>query len=749
MSKIAPPALLPAASAVLGVCLAGLGVPTGATRVWLPLAGLLVALGWGLGGRFGRAAICFGAGLLASWSGSDADRRCLERIDASRPVELVATMREPWRPSLGGWRASVTPRRVKQGPRVLRCGPSIRLDLSSEARLGNALEVRFRGFVRRLEPHRNGTITHPLPARGRALWRLHVKSARFWSDEPANRGLVVGPLAWKLREGLAIGLDRESGRNGVGAARALVLGDRTALAPRHRQTLRRFGLAHLFAVSGLHVALVALAGHAALGVLPHGWRRLGGGLCVMAYLLLIGGRSSVLRAVGMALLGWLAVGQGRPRSPRQGLCLAAGALALGDPGLVREVGYQLTVSATAGILWLKPLLESRWSLLPPLFRSGLAATVGAQLASLPWSAAVFSAVHPAAPFLNLFAIPWVTLFGALSFVAALLMRLMPKAAPAVASALDLGIRPLDWLDALPAAPLWLWPTAIGVTGGGLAALALGGALLARPVGLRWLALAIGLILLRGPGLPRTAEMVMLDVGQGDAIVLHDGSRALLVDGGGWRRGDIAGSVTMPALARLGVRRLAGIVVTHSDVDHCRGVVDLVRYLPVERLWSPPGDSRSSCVRELAAAPGVRWRGIWRGEQLRVGRLRVDVLHPEPASRDLGNDGSLVLRASIGARRVLLTGDLEANGEQRLLRSLAPGELRSAILKVGHHGSRTSTTARFLGAVRPTVAAVSAGRRNRYGHPATEVVSRLRRRGALLVRTDRDGMVRLPLEPGSR
>ncbi|RMH18317.1 MAG: MBL fold metallo-hydrolase [Acidobacteria bacterium] len=242
---------------------------------------------------------------------------------------------------------------------------------------------------------------------------------------------------------------------------------------------------------------------------------------------------------------------------------------------------------------------------------------------------------------------------------------------------------------------------------------------------------------------------MLDVGQGEALLLRDGRRAILVDGGGWPQGDLGSRVLVPALAARGVRRLDALVMTHPDRDHCRGLVDLVRQLPVAEVWSSPGWT-PPCAVELISAPGPRWRPLWAGDERRLGRWRLAVLHPPPAAsrrRHGGdNDRSLVLAASVHGRRVLLTGDLEAAGERRLLRASREA-LAADVLKVAHHGSKTSSTAAFLRAVAPRLALISAGRHNPYGHPAAPVLARLEGAGIRVLRTDRGGAVELTIPAG--
>lgn len=198
---------------------------------------------------------------------------------------------------------------------------------------------------------------------------------------------------------------------------------------------------------------------------------------------------------------------------------------------------------------------------------------------------------------------------------------------------------------------------------------------------------------------------------------------------------------MPVMASLGIRRLSAVLVSHGDVDHCAGARDLLRYLPVEELWTPPTAKAGGCMADLLASSGPRWRPLWRGDRRRLGRWRVRVLHPGAGERGAGNDGSLVVQATVHGRSVLLTGDIEKSAEARLV-AASPEALRSHILKVAHHGSKTSTGAPWLRRVQPRLALISSGVDNRYGHPTSEVLQRLRREGTVVLRTDRSGIIGL-------
>ncbi len=729
------PALVPAAGLLAGTFLAF----DLAHRPVAALA-LLAAFGLAWGRAGGRFLACFALGLLA------AEVRCLEplrsgfRADLERPVEAVVRPVDHWQASLwGGWRVGARVERLRQGGAVALAAPAVTLELEGEEpppAPGSTLRVR--GYLRRGAGYANRPPIPPGP------WRLGVESRRLLTvvEEPGG----VARLSTALRTQVETAYARfPEDRPGVALTRALVLGDPARLPDRWRRALNRCGLGHLLAVSGLHVGLLAaLVAVAASAVAPRP-RLLLVAAAVVVYLLLVGPRPSLLRASAMALLAVAALLLERPPSAANALALAAAGLALARPEVVREVGFQLTVAATAGIVLLAPALVRRWPALPPWLGRPLAAAVGAQLATLPFALPAFHLLSPLAPLLNLVAVPasGVILGGCLLWTA--LALALPAAAAPLLPLLDALAAPFGWPALWPPGPL----TAVPLVLPPLLAPVLAALLLAvawwprRP--LAWLAAGLALALgcawpPRSPGV----ELALLDVGQGDAILLRDGSRALLVDGGGWPAGDFGGRVLLPALAGLGVRRLEAAVLTHPDRDHCRGLVDLASYLPVAEVWTAPGWEEEPCARELLAGP-ARVRLVRAGDEARLGRWRLRILHPEAASPQARNDRSLVILAEAGGRRILLTGDVEATAERELL-ARTP-ELSADVLKVAHHGSKTSTSPAFLAAVRPALALVSAGRSNPYGHPSPVVLDRLTAARVRVLRTDRSGLVRIELARG--
>jgi competence protein ComEC len=263
----------------------------------------------------------------------------------------------------------------------------------------------------------------------------------------------------------------------------------------------------------------------------------------------------------------------------------------------------------------------------------------------------------------------------------------------------------------------------------------------------WAAAAVVVPASDGPG---TAELHVLDVGQGDAVALRTPrGRWVLFDAGRPGRGAEAGArVVVPYLRRRG-GDLVAVVLSHPHADHVGGAAEVVRRLRPAWVWDagyPLGSETYGEVLAAARATGARWRRVRPGDSLVVDGVALHVLAPDPAwtaALDDPNSASVVVSARFGRVRFLLVGDAEA-AEERWLGERARGDpavaaaLRADVLKVAHHGSRTSSTAEFVARVRPRLALVSVGAGNSYGHPSPLVLDRLRRAGAQVLRTDADG-----------
>ena len=252
------------------------------------------------------------------------------------------------------------------------------------------------------------------------------------------------------------------------------------------------------------------------------------------------------------------------------------------------------------------------------------------------------------------------------------------------------------------------------------------------------------------------EVHVIDVGQGDAIALRTPGGAWLLIDAGPRTGtwDAGARTVAPYLLRQGVRRLEALVVTHPDADHIGGVSAVESRIPVARIVDPGrvfGKEMHADLLIDAATDRRTWLGGEAGRALEIDGVRLEFLHPAP---DIGdwetNEMSVVIRLQWRDFTMLLTGDAGAPAERAILeharRSGTLARLDVDVLKVGHHGSRSSTTPEFLAAVRPELALIPVGRNNRYGHPHPTVVRRLEEADVDILRTDRHGTIVLRLEP---
>jgi len=743
-----PPAVLPAAGVAAGIA-AGWYLPVG---VSVSAALLLAVLGVALSrDRGGQIVVACGLGALAATVARE--RTPVPTAAVDHVVTLAGQVCGHPRPyAEGGAALTLCATRIRRGPQVHPGRWQIRLDLApgvDPPPLG--ARVRATGSLGRSPGYDNAYRAPP----GR--WSLRVKAPAFLEVEAQP----PWPLGWvtsvRSRLDEVWGRDPAARPHGFSLARTLVLGDAQALPLRWQQALRRTGLAHLVAVSGFNVALVLGAVFLVASPLPRPWALGLGATAAAFYLLLVGPEPSLVRATGMSLAAVAALFCRRSPASIHTLALTAVGMLIARPEVVEEVGFRLSVAATAGLLVLSPRLLDALPTRPAFLAPALAASIGAQLAALPVAAAAFGRGAPAAALLNLVFVP----ATALGLGAGLLSGLLGVAGDAgrarwLLPPLELAVLPFRLLERMPASSVWSFPVPRSLSGGAALAVVLCWVIV-RPRVRRVAALAAALLAAGAPQAPGDGsgvELALLDVGQGDAILLVAPGAALLVDGGGARGRDLANAVLLPALARRNIWKLDAMVLTHADQDHCGGLADLAGWLPVGEVWLPAGMVETECTRTVAATAPIR--RLERGDRVALGALGVEVLHPGSERGGGDNAVSLVLGIEAAGRRILLTGDLDGAGERRIAATLV-GRGRVDVLKVSHHGSATSTTAELLDAIRPRLALISAGRRNLYGHPSPRALARLAERGVVVLRTDRDGEIairwrsELPLElslPGS-
>lgn len=549
---------------------------------------------------------------------------------------------------------------------------------------------------------------------------------------------------------------------------AVLLGEKSGLPRSVKREFQLTGVAHVLAISGLHVGFVAAFLYLLLSFLPISfkWNYALSLLLLTGYMLLTGAHAPVVRATLMLYLYLL--GKILERKPRamNTLFLAAFLILLWQPQQLFQVGFQYSFAAVFAILFIYRRLEPlRFRLRERIPRFGdkylvvpFLVSLAAQLGTLPITAYYFKNIPLISFFLNLLVIPLTAVVVSVGFLMVGVAYVFEPLGVLLGQWLALLIRgetalvhlslhsPLAYVS-IPQLPILL----IGVYLGMLLLLLYWRAEQLRIVRLPLLVLLLALLMWIFA--PRTVpnQICMLDVGNGNATVVRTtrGSFLLFDAGPVTRYRDSGTDIIAPALAQMGVLHLDRVIISHPHADHLRGIFSLLQRVKIDSVYLPAISISylwQDSVKHILKIKGIGFRELKLGDVVRVDAgARIYVLGPPEAflhpPRPTGhaiNNTSLITLLHLGNTRILFTGDAEISLEKALL---GWGDLlRSEVLQVGHHGSLTSTSPEFLQQVNPRVALISVGRKNRYGHPAPQVVHRLARRGIRLFRTDQMGAI---------
>jgi competence protein ComEC len=730
------------------------------------------------------------AGALALfWLGAGA---CLERNAHSRflssPLiassEIAARLERRLPVPVRGWIADdparlrdriIFPLRVEQawwGGRWRGAPGTIRVALrlpgaGSPSALGFGDRVELPLRLRPVRNFRNpGSFDYERYLEGEGIHRLGtLKSLRLVERLPGSGGRWVSPIH-RLRARLLRRLGQAFPDEGHEESRlfleAILLGQRRGSEGEFESLFRQTGVYHILSISGLHFALL-------MGGLGWAIRRLPGGRCISPavlvgagalYVALSGGEDPILRSsLAILFASWgkrcgRRVGAVDAQSHAGIVLLALHPLHLFDPG------FQLSFVATLGVL-AGGRFAPPWRERISRIRAAVAASTAAWIASAPIVAAAFFQVSPIALALNLAAAPFLS--GSLFLGAGLLVLPRQVLAAPCEMLLDTFSALCRMSLAIPGAfrrvpapsPLLL----ILFAGSAIAALLPAGAagrIRDRPAAFVAALLLAAMLFPPGPAIAhRPLECVALDVGQGDALLVRlPQGKDILVDAGGFTGTDfdVGDKIVVPALLTLGVRSLDLLILTHAHQDHGGGIPAVIAAFSPREIWigrRPPHSRLLDRIADDAAARRIPVLFPTRGTLKCLGESCLEVLHPPRGFRpdaEVSNEDSLVVRLFNPEASLLLTGDIEREGESLLLAS--PPPLASDLLKVAHHGSNSSTSEDFLNAVRPSAAVISAGEGNLWDHPSPEVVARLRRHGIRLFRTDRDGAILFTFEAGA-
>ncbi len=589
------------------------------------------------------------------------------------------------------------------------------------------------------------------------LFRQRIGATGYVVSGPRNRRLVPlagGPVS-RLRVRVVERLESLIADADTAAALAAIsVGARHGISPEQWLRYSQSGTSHLMAISGLHVGLAAASAWF-LAVAVCGLLRIHGNhlkvawmaaiLVAAAYACLSGFAVPARRATLMLLL--LVVAILRSREPRPATILAMTCLVITviDPLATLAPGYQLSFAAVLLLLWFgrrQALVPDR-SLPARLSRRGLqlaAVQVFLLFGLMPLTVANFGRVSFVAPAVNVVAVP---LFSVVTVPFALAgLALTGPAAAAGDVALRIAgssIAMLLWLiDLALSVPYAAASTsATGIIACLCAVSLLAWAVLPRAWPGRHIAVLAAAVMVsdRVDGPPAgCADVRLLDVGQGLAVIVRTRQRTLLYDTGAAFRGgsDMASRVVLPYLAAQGIRRIDRLVVSHSDIDHAGGVPRILAGIEVGQVLAG----------EPGALTGVDADACRRGRSWEWDGVGFRLLHPPEEGGYTDNDASCVMVVAAGDAQLLLTGDIESGVERRLVDTGVAGQVN--VIVVPHHGSKTSSSTVFVRAVSADVALVSAGYGNRWDLPRPEVVQRWRDAGAAVLVTAQHGAIGLRL-----
>ncbi len=737
-------------------------------RIW---PGAMMALCCGLLLGFGyaewRAETRLADALPRAWEGRDIE---LNGVVASLPqinergtrfefdVDEVATAgaRVPQHISLSWYTERAKANAEPKLPPELRPGQRWRLT------------VRLRRPHGTQNPHGFDFEAWALERNIRATGYVRTQGANTLQDEfVASPDSRIDRIRMAIRDRMNAVLQGQAYR---GVLVALAIGEQDAIPGDQWRVFWRTGVGHLMSISGLHITMVASflywlvfrfwARVPALALRLPAQRAavLAGALTALAYSLIAGFSVPTQRTLFMLSAVAIALWTGRTSSPSRILAWAMLAVLLLDPWAVLAPGFWLSFGCVAAIFYVTAHRTGQLS----GWRSAVLTQVAVTLGLLPMTLALFQEVSLVSPLANAFAIPLVslvvvplTLLGAgLSFIGPFDFLL-----DLAHWLMSVCYWALQWLAQAPDA---VWQShAPGPLAVALALLGCAWCLSPRGMPARWLGAVMMLpLFLVAPLRPARGEfqLSLLDVGQGLATVVRTANYALVYDTGpSWNPDADSGSrIVVPYLRGEGITRLNALIVSHEDDDHSGGAHSVIAARNPEWVLtsvSPEHRSLQGAREVMRCEAGDRWR--WDG-------VDFTILHPtkenygeaEGKNKRKTNNMGCVLKISGAGGSVLMTADIEKKSELELLQRLAsenlrPEELRADVMIVPHHGSKTSSTGAFLDAVKPGIALLPVGYRNRFRHPNGEVMGRYAERGIFVRRTDEEGALFLTFDAASR
>jgi len=630
---------------------------------------------------------------------------------------------------------------------------------ASELEYGDKIEVK--GKLGELESLSNpGILSFADYLKNKGV-HCQLRSSRSPPKVLSNGGNPLKKLSIRLKDRLMVVPQRTLPEPYATLLTSIVFGSRAAKTPVDiKETYKRAGVAHLLVASGMHLGILV---GVCLFVVRSTKLPLWSGVLIVSivnllYALMTGFGPSILRAAIMAEIMLVGLLFEREKEVYTSLAAAAFVILLFNPKYLFEVGFQLSFAATWALVYIAPVIHEKLkSYLPRSVSSLVSVAVSPVLATFPITLYHFSQASLIGMVTNFLLLPWIGMVVILGFVSTVLGtfflplgELINGANLILLWAADLII---NFLASLPFAQIFVAPPRIPsilgyyvIVVGMVEVLRNGKLPKINKFRLIVLFLAIASIFLWNAifsGLSGGLTVTVLDVGQGDSILIESPSgKKVLVDGGERKAGE---QIVVPFLRRKGIQKLDMVVLTHAHEDHVGGLPHVLENIKVDSVLDTGYVYESKTYRrflDLIRRNNIKYGLASSGQKIDFGgNTAAKVLHPDHVFLEECeniNNASIVFRLEYGDFSMLFTGDNEREGEERILELFPAAELASTILKVGHHGSRTSTSPPFLAAVDPQVAVISCGRHNKFKHPHQSTLEKLR--GVRTYRTDRHGAV---------
>ena len=559
----------------------------------------------------------------------------------------------------------------------------------------------------------------------------------------------------------------------TGLLMGLLAGDRSGIPEVLRSDFQRSGLVHVLAISGFHVVLLAgmlMIFLKATG-LPHKAVTIIAVTLLAIYVPVTGGSPAVRRAVMMFAIPQIGTLFGKPANTLNSLGVALLLIILPEPGVIWNPGFQLSFAATAGIIIGTPHNPTKF--LPDSFKQNKLwqkiqafaidptyVTLCATLATAPFLIHHFKTLSPFAWFGNIIIVPAISL----GMQAGLFAQLSPidficgTFCAAARFFLRLASLLTRILSDSAAASMTVGPFSPAVL------LALGILILLLPICYKnyiarkyaFLCVLVAAALFAFESycevLHPSWTLTTIDVGQGDShLIKAPSGRYFLVDAGDNSRQDSGKDIIVPFLHHIGVSKLDALIITHPDKDHFGGALSLLKMFPVKELWTSDCSMKESKpdwqqVLSEARKRNIPIRNIHRGILWKENYFEMRTIHPRNDVCVEANEGSITLRLKGLGHSAVLTGDLTVKGEKEIMKTDA--YLKSDVLKLGHHGSKTSSSVPFLNAVSPTYAIIPSGRKNKFRHPHKQVTDRLDSLNIPYINTAKKGTITFTFVPDS-